>query len=807
MPGTICDKDGDALNGLALMAQTVTGVIERSQPPDPLTITYVQDRHDLTIRWVRKGPQVPPYWPPYQEAIAALSARESSAKKRQLRAGLLMEKYFRIQPDSLPRGGDAQNTRDNLNAQSRRLAKLIEAYNANTPQLIELCAAAKEIAGEFKRISQYLTALAPSMQRIPCLKVCQELCQSVQVECGQIKPRVSVDKAKGVAGESLKTLVAVRDALSSIVQGFCTVTNNEAIPHFFLLRLLVPYHLTVKQQDDGVYRSIASSQLTKLLHNEQNWLFELLQGMIAALSNELGNDVVFFLKGGRGLAYLLGTPERGENDWDTQILINPYLPADQWWQAYERARAIVDNLLLRDNFVFSANLMANAGTLLASVETYAKSKATSPETVDKLINNIFVLAWQDVIDEDALGLDPLLSLEGVWREVTDKPSGGCKAELIDVGIPRYYTIELLQQWIYVRRGIRKTNGVPYPGASYFIDDLIEVIRESDAGISPSSNKRETRLERLLEVLATEDAKLYILWEQSLVEAAGLVLCQQQISGIGLPSIKSLTSILLGQFCVAYELGLDPNLAGAFDAVTSTMLQELILAMSSENEIKQAGSVFGWCQTVSAMMTEHLAARGTFVMEQTEAILGLAKQIAGAAKALAVAHGSYAANLQRGVAPSTVEGNVIPAEFAAIAVHCAAFVSESDISTSQLKPFAETVEQYAGQNQTFGMVGMIDASKAVNVFAQGFLPLGTASYQPLLIRFELRPRLNASVAVNRAGPISMASLIDLIPWCRERAADVGEWATRWRLAETLGTLIEMEAALLAKPPLPLVKANL
>ncbi|MGC2777928.1 MAG: hypothetical protein WA418_20055, partial [Bradyrhizobium sp.] len=767
----------------------------------------VQDHHDLTIRWVRKGPQVPPYFPPYQEAIAALSARESSAKKRQLRSGLLMERYFRILPGPLPPGGDAQNTRDKLIAQSKLLATLIDAYNAKTPHLIELCTDVQKVAGEFTAISQYLIDLDPSMGTIPCLQVCKKSGEAVQTACAQIKPGVSVDAARRVASESLTNLVAVRDALSSIVRGFCTVTNNETIPHFFLLRLLVPYHLAVKQQEDGIYRSIASSQLTKLLHNGQDWLFKLLQRMVVALSDELGSDVVFFLKGGRGLAYLLGTPERGENDWDTQILINPYLPEDQWWQTYERVRLIVDNMLLRDNFVFSANLMTNAGTLIASVETYAETKATSPETVDKLINNIFVLTWQDVIDEDALSLDPLLSLESVWREVTEKPSGGCKAELIDVGIPRYYTIELLQQWLYVRQGIRNTNGVPYPGASYFIDDLIEVIRESDAGISPSSNKRETRLERLLEVLGTEDAKLYILWEQSLAKAAGLVLCQQQISGIGLPSIKSLTSILLGQFCVAYELGLDPNLAGAFDAVTSTMLKELILAMSSENEIKQAGSVFGWCQAVSTMMTKHLADRGGFLMSQNSAITGLAVKAAVVSKALAVADGSYAANLQRLIASSTIEGNVIPAELAAIAVHCETCVSESDISTSLLETFAQTVEHIASESLAFGTVGKADASKAVNVFAKASLPLGNTSYCPLLVRFELRPRLNARVALNRAGPLNVWSLMELIPWCRWRAARVGEWATRWLLAETLGTLIEMEAALLATPPHHLTKANL
>ncbi|NPU63588.1 hypothetical protein HL667_01090 [Bradyrhizobium sp. 83012] len=798
MPGTLCDKDDAALDALGLLARTVTGIIERSQPPEPVAIDYVYDHHDLTIRWVRKGPELPLYWPPYQEAIAALSARESSAKQRQLRSGLLMERYFQIMPGPLPRGGDAQNTRDNLTAQSKHLNAIVDAYKKGG-DLIEIGARAQKIASEFATICQYLIDLDPSMQTITCLQTCLQTCEAVPVACAKIKSGAIVDEARAAASTCLRNLIAVRDALRSIIYGFCIVTNNEAIPHFFLLRLLVPYSLIVKKSEDGIYRSIASSQLTKLLHNEQEWLFKLLQRMIAALSRELDGKVVFFLKGGRGLAYLLGTPERGENDWDTQILIDPHLPPDEWWRLYEWTRAIVDNMLLRDNFVFSANLMANAQSLAEATKTYATTKAVSAETVDKVIDNVFVLAWQDMIDENALGLDPLLSLESVWRDIADKPSGSCKAELIDVGIPRYYTIELLQQWRHVRGGINSVNGVPYPGASYFIDDLIDVIRESDAGISPSSNKRETRLARLLEVLGTDDAQLYVAWEQGFVKTAGLVLCQQQVSRVGLPRIRDLAWILLGQFCVAYELALDPGLAEAFDVVNSATLKDLIDGMSSENEIKQAGLVFKWCDAVSAMMTMHLAERGRFVLSQNSAIFGLTAQVAVAPKVSAVAEGSYAANLHRLFASPTIEGNVIPAEFAAIDLHYETCVSESEISDSQLDGFAQTVEQAASRIPAFGIVGKIDVLKTVNVFAKTSLPLGTTSYCPLLIRFSLRPRLSSNIVLNRVGPLAVSGLLELIPWCRGRAADVGEWATRWKLAETLGTLIAMEAAVLARPP--------
>jgi hypothetical protein len=40
--------------------------------------------------------------------------------------------------------------------------------------------------------------------------------------------------------------------------------------------------------------------------------------------------------------------------------------------------------------------------------------------------------------------------------------------------------------------VSSSNGVPYPGPAYFIEELIMMVRESDAGASPSPVKREKR---------------------------------------------------------------------------------------------------------------------------------------------------------------------------------------------------------------------------------------------------------------------------------------------------------------------------
>jgi hypothetical protein len=51
--------------------------------------------------------------------------------------------------------------------------------------------------------------------------------------------------------------------------------------------------------------------------------------------------ILYFLKGGRALNYFLGTPEKGENDWDTQVVIDPSLPPEEWYQAFTKIHAVL----------------------------------------------------------------------------------------------------------------------------------------------------------------------------------------------------------------------------------------------------------------------------------------------------------------------------------------------------------------------------------------------------------------------------------------------------------------------------------
>ena len=570
------------------------------------------------------------------------------------------------------------------------------------------------------------------------------------------------------------------------------------------MRLLVGYRLKLSRREDQLYISIASAQLTALLHNQQGWLFELMQQMIADLATalqDLGGDVCFFLKGGRGMNYLLGDPKKGENDWDTQILINPELPWTQWWTRYEEARDVVNNRLLRYNFIFSAKLMQNAATLIAATDKIAEIAVNDPGPYDRLLDNIFTLVWQNGLDEQAIAADEELVLESAWQEATQKPSGNCKAELIDVGLPRFCTVELLEQWQHVRPGIGSSNGIPYPGPAYFIDELIMMVRESDAGASPNPVKREKRLNRLLSLLSPAVAgfREFLGEQRALAKAVGLIHTPEKIATIDEPN-RDLATIMLGQFCTAYELAADPNLAAAFDNLAAAVLDQFMAG--SQKSAQPADLIFQWCQEVSKVMTGHLAARGQALLDQVAQIAVLAQTIKAGNTAIApVIQGSFAANCfyQRLAALATINNKVAPAEFADIHLYFQNCAGIADITQEMFQALYNTIQTFVAGSSYLGAIEVSRPTNSIRIFAKQPIALAKWSYQPLVIAFTLEA---AAQLITATGPkLTLLGMRPLISWCRERAAAVNEWAMRQQLNETFGALIEMQAIPWLEPSLP------
>ena len=102
---------------------------------------------------------------------------------------------------------------------------------------------------------------------------------------------------------------------------------------------------------------------------------------IDGVLQRIGN-LQFHLKGGRALEYVRRLPDEGRNDWDTSVLIDPDLSADDWYAKFAEIHNDLVPRLQRFKREFFVLVHKHAGEINASLDTYvpkAKPKqAASP---------------------------------------------------------------------------------------------------------------------------------------------------------------------------------------------------------------------------------------------------------------------------------------------------------------------------------------------------------------------------------------------------------------------------------------------
>ena len=266
---------------------------------------------------------------------------------------------------------------------------------------------------------------------------------------------------------------------------FSSVRMNHLIDSFYLFRLLVHYRVDAVDEISEELRAELSSNLTKLLHNgdrtKMRWLTDWLtrkMGEIATRTNSLnkgGNRrVIFFLKGGRALNYFLGTPEKGENDWDTQIVIDPNLSAEDWYQCF----ADLHDTMLVALKTFKTEFTQLVKQNLKPFSDYLQS-ATPKEAED-----------EEPDENEAGDVDSL------------NEHANCKAELIDIGIPRRDSPSALEEWTRLSAddALLESNGVVFPHREYYLTEYLMLVRDAflpgaDVRKAP---KRITRLGLILQ---------------------------------------------------------------------------------------------------------------------------------------------------------------------------------------------------------------------------------------------------------------------------------------------------------------------
>ncbi|QSQ21946.1 hypothetical protein JY651_43530 [Pyxidicoccus parkwayensis] len=338
--------------------------------------------------------------------------------------------------------------------------------------------------------------------------------------------------------------------LTRAVEGLAKVQMLYSIDSFYLFRLLVPFRVV---SDLGVSRddrTRVSSELTGLLNNGPDmawvstWLWskmvELADGLQAMDPNQ--ENVIFYLKGGRAQAYLLDVPHTGENDWDTSIVINPGLPAEYWYATFNQVHNFVLGKLRQFKQEFFMLVTANANDVaIAMAGKPLAHPLNYPEALEEVAN---------------LFTDP----EDPGQQ------GSCKAELIDIGIPRRDSVEAIEQWNHTGPDLLHYNDVPIPGHRYYFDEYVAMVREAFAGRSPSPQKASKRLRRLYDVVSQASTDLDAVVARARLGLDGLLpLALSVVDQPHQPPYVSRTLVLmLEQFAEAYSLWSDPGLAALFD---------------------------------------------------------------------------------------------------------------------------------------------------------------------------------------------------------------------------------------------------
>lgn len=417
------------------------------------------------------------------------------------------------------------------------------------------------------------------------------------------------------------------------------VRMNHLISTFYLFRLLVHYRVESAAPIEEALRADLSSDLTKLLHNgdraKMGWVSDWLTRKISELGQKINalnkpgqQRVIFFLKGGRALNYFLETPEKGENDWDTQVVINPSLSAEDWYLCLREVHDVLLVALKTFKTEFTELVQQNAPKFSAYLQDKTDPASAEDEEID---------------ENEASDVSSLSQLGD---------HANCKAELIDIGIPRRDSASGLEEWTHLstpEEALLGFPGVVYPHRDYYLNEYLMMVRAAflDADAVKKAPKRITRLGLILK--SDKGRKDWQPAIAALPEAAKRVETLDK-------GRRELFGVVLSQFVEAYNLGQDTELAGHFDKECVAMITNLpkldsgLASLLDDAQKETATDVFT-AHTLSKLMDAHWAERNDFFEEQLplfdRLVSELANQTQDALKRFqaqfAVA-GSYAARL-------------------------------------------------------------------------------------------------------------------------------------------------------------------
>lgn len=569
-------------------------------------------------------------------------------------------------------------------------------------------------------------------------------------------------------------------------KSLAAVKMNHLIVTFYLYRLLVQFRADSSKEISDDLRADLSGDLTKLLHNgdraKMGWLSQWLTKKIATLGvkidelNARGKKkrFIFFLKGGRALNYFLGTPEKGENDWDTQVVIDPSLPAEEWYKCFTE----VHDVLLAELRTFKTEFAELVEKNSVSFAEYLRDKA-DPEGGD-----------DEEADENEAS-DVLSS--------SDHTS--CKAELIDIGLPRRDSASALEEWTHLSAAnhLLTSEGVVYPHREYYLNEYLMMIR--DTFLDGEMRKAPKRILRLGLILKSGRGRGSALSPAVAKAFSALPETAKAVAALQDKGRQELFGVIFSQFVEAYNLHQDAELAAHFDQRSVALIQappalhDELAALLDEGP-KITATDIGTAHELSTLMDKHWKCRNDFFTdgERFRFFTGFVRDLSRAtSKSLkdveaqfAVA-GSYAARLQADhlrLTPSGLE----PVRRILVKLQCGQGRNRSEVMDS----VRDTIRSAAEATNKFTVSEVAEGEKqALLLYWKDKATIGGFTYSPLVMKIRVAEQKGSQLPVLASiDGIPVLDLRYLVADYLRKTSKIDERGSRRTLASATAALSEM-----------------
>lgn len=602
--------------------------------------------------------------------------------------------------------------------------------------------------------------------------------------------------------------------------GLCCIQNFHVIEPFYLFRLLVKFRIESDGPIAAAKRTEVSSVVTSLLHNNSNqiWLFNWLRDKLIALNQSLmdacGDDVKFFLKGGRAAKYLVHLPTRGENDWDTQIVINPNLRAAQWYENFLKVHNIVLVFLQQAKAEFLIQCYTHVEAFARAVDDWRakEAEAGEEETAEDLSSRIrdLLTDLEETGDSQAESAIRLSDERAADKEpALDVTKESCKAELIDIGIPRRDTVEAFDQWEHFVPDVFTVEGMPIPGHLYYIAEYVMMIRDAFADNSISLGKTPKRIIRLREVLVLPDLAPFVLRERGHIPPPVLPQSVPLVDGLPVAE-KSVLTVMLKQFAEALDLDVDPGLARCFDDLFAgsvgarkakahypDSLKSAIAAQDGYTaEHVELGDAIGYAQWVAETIGEHISGpRAKFMLEHRKVFGSFIKAIYTASifsqedglEVQFAVTGSFAALLHAEYAGFERRDALDPLRRVDLKIYCQ---PDADPATVR-ELILPLVEQYLSHPQTVNFKLELHGEDSICLYWPADVAFGgDFTYTPLVLKITVQKCAEdwPQLAFVRGFPV--LGLRDLIWEYKRHAGHVEEIFTQRKLKASTECLVDI-----------------